>query len=194
MEVLLALTGKDFVLTASNKAFVRGISVLKTTDDKSRTLSPHNLMLFSGEAGDTVNFAEFIQANMQLYGMQNNCELDPKATASFVRRELADSLRSRKPYQVNLLLAGFDTRTSEPHLYWLDYLAAQATVPYAAHGYGAYYCLSIFDRYHRSDISLEEALDIMGKAVAEVEKRMPMDLKGFLLKVVDKDGVRELEA
>jgi 20S proteasome subunit beta 4 len=46
-----------------------------------------------------VQFAEYIQANVQLYGMRNNAnwQLSPAAVASFIRRELARSLRSRVP-------------------------------------------------------------------------------------------------
>ncbi len=87
-----------------------------------------------------VNFAEFIQANIQLYSMRNEVDLGPSAVAHFVRGELASSLRSRKPYTVNLLLGGVDPITHKPSLYWLDYLAALAPLPYAAHGY-AQYCV-----------------------------------------------------
>ena len=86
----------------------------------------------------TVQFAEYIQANIQLYSMRNDTDLGPSAVASFVRGELARSLRSRKPYTVNLLLGGMDPITKRPHLYWLDYLASLAPLPYAAHGYAQY--------------------------------------------------------
>ncbi|KAH6653694.1 proteasome component C11 [Verticillium dahliae] len=36
-------------------------------------------MAFSGEAGDTVQFAEYIQANAQLYSMRNETDLSPSA-------------------------------------------------------------------------------------------------------------------
>ena len=85
-----------------------------------------------------VQFAEYIQANIQLYSMRNNMELSPAATANFVRGELASALRSRKPYTVNLLLGGYDTIADKPTLYWIDYLASQAALPYAAHGYAQY--------------------------------------------------------
>jgi 20S proteasome subunit beta 4 len=85
-----------------------------------------------------VQFAEYIQANAQLYSMRNETDLSPSALAHFVRGELASSLRSRKPYNVNLLLGGVDPITHKPSLYWLDYLAALAPVPYAAHGYAQY--------------------------------------------------------
>ena len=140
-----------------------------------------------------VQFAEFIQANVQLYGMRSNRTqaLSPAAVSSFVRTELASSLRSRvgigsclnfnlkqlikmvkKPYTVNLLIAGYDTVNDKPELYWLDYLAAKAKLPYAAHGYAQYYCLSmqlpsvgsghhadklgILDKHHHPDIDLEQ--------------------------------------
>jgi 20S proteasome subunit beta 4 len=47
---------------------------------------------------------------------------------------------------VNLLLGGYDTSTYAPHLYWMDYLGTLAEVPFAAHGYGSYFALSLLDR------------------------------------------------
>lgn len=70
-------------------------------------------------------------------------ELSPAATANFVRGELARALRSRKPYTVNLLLGGYDSIADKPTLYWIDYLASLAPVPYAAHGYAQYVQLRI---------------------------------------------------
>jgi 20S proteasome subunit beta 4 len=52
-EVLLGITGKDFTLIAASKAAMRGATVLKAADDKTRELNKHTLMAFSGEAGDT---------------------------------------------------------------------------------------------------------------------------------------------
>ncbi|KAI4755900.1 hypothetical protein E4T44_14756, partial [Aureobasidium sp. EXF-8845] len=108
-DVLLGITGKDFTIIAASKAAMRGATILKASDDKTRPLSKHILMGLTGEAGDTIQFAEYVQANVQLYGMRNDIELNPAATASFIRTELAKALRSKRPYTVNLLLAGYDT-------------------------------------------------------------------------------------
>jgi 20S proteasome alpha/beta subunit len=35
----------------------------------------------------------------------------------------------------------------QPKLYWMDYLGTQSDVPFAAHGYGSYFALSLLDRY-----------------------------------------------
>ncbi|KAI9884296.1 MAG: pre-rRNA processing protein [Watsoniomyces obsoletus] len=172
---------------------MRGATILKATDDKTRELNKHTLMAFSGEAGDTVQFAEYIQANVQLYSMRNEADLSPSAVANFVRQELANSLRSRKPYYVNLLLGGVDPITDRPSMYWLDYLAALAPVPYAAHGYAQYYCLSILDKHHHPDISYEQGIKILRMCTDELKRRLPIDFKGVLVKVITKDGIREVE-
>lgn len=52
-EVLLGITGKDFTLVAASKAAMRGATILKASDDKTKGLNKHTLMAFSGEAGDT---------------------------------------------------------------------------------------------------------------------------------------------
>jgi len=193
MEVLLGITGKDFTLIAASKAAMRGATVLKASDDKTRELNKHTLMAFSGEAGDTIQFAEYIQANAALYSMRNDIHLSPSAIAHFVRGELASSLRSRKPYNVNLLLGGVDPITGTPSLYWLDYLASLAPLPYAAHGYAQYYCLSILDKHHHPDIDYEQGIKILRMCTDELKRRLPIDFKGMLVKVVTKDGVRDVE-
>ncbi|KAJ8102787.1 nucleophile aminohydrolase [Lipomyces tetrasporus] len=190
MDVIIGLTTKDAVIVATSMAAVRGVSILKSDDDKTRVVAPHTLVAYTGEPGDTVQFAEYVQANIQLHGMRNETELSPPAITSFVRSELAKSLRSRKPYQVNILIAGYDTATEKPYLYWVDYLASSAQLPYAAHGYAAYYTLSLLDRWHKKDISLDEGMKIMEMCVTELRTRLPIDFKGVQIKIIDRDGVR----
>jgi len=99
MECLFGITGKDFALMAGDTVAARSIVVMKATEDKSRALTPHTVLFYTGEPGDTVTFAEFIQRNIRLYGIRNGIELSPKAAANYTRRELADSLRSKVQYR-----------------------------------------------------------------------------------------------
>lgn len=193
MELLLGLTGRDFTIIAASKAAMRGATILKASDDKTRSLNKHTLMAFSGEAGDTVQFAEYIQANVALYSMRNETELSPAAVSNFTRGELAKSLRSRKPYTVNLLLGGWSELDKKPSLYWIDYLASVAKVPYAAHGYAQYYCLSILDKHHHPDITFDQGMNILRLCTDELQRRLPIDFKGMVVKVIKADGIQELE-
>lgn len=189
MDIILGIRVKDSVLVATSKAFTRGISVLKATDDKTRMLNEFNVLAFTGESGDTTQFADYIQANVQLYSMRESRELNSKAIASYIRQELAKSLRSRKPFQVNVMLAGLDAG-EEPVLSMIDYLGTRADLPYAAHGYAAFYTMSLLDHHYRMDMTLDEGLQLLDLCTEELHKRFPMDFKGLLVKVVDKNGIR----
>ncbi|GET01923.1 putative multicatalytic endopeptidase complex chain PRE1 [Rhizophagus clarus] len=171
MECLIGMVGKDFVLTAADTSAARSITVMKSTEDKSRDLNK----------------------NVRFYEIKNGIELTPKAAATFTRKELATSLRSRHPYAVNLLIAGYDVTALSSQLYWIDYLGSSVNVPFAAHGYGAYYTLSLLDRYHRPDISLDEAKVLVKKCIDELKSRFIINLADFKIKVTDKDGIREIE-
>merc|ERR1712029_682116 len=136
----------------------------KSDQDKFCQLSDRLAMAVSGDSGDAVQFSEYIAKNIQLYKMRNGYELSPHAAANFTRRNLAEALRSRNAYQVNLLMAGHDDE-SGPELYYMDYLASLVKLPFAIHGYGAFFSLSIMDRYYKDDLTKEEALDILQKCV-----------------------------
>ncbi|KAJ3411542.1 Proteasome subunit beta type-4 [Chytridiales sp. JEL 0842] len=191
-EVLLAITGKDFVLTAADATSARSIVVQKRGEDKSRVLNEHNIMLFCGESGDTVQFAEYIQRNIQLYKIRNGVDLSTKAVASYTRKELATSLRSRNPYNVNLLIGGVDPKTGRPELYWQDYLSSSVKLNFAAHGYASYFCMSTMDRYWHPTMTVEEAVSLLKKCLEELKVRFIGNLPGFIVKVVDTNGIREI--
>lgn len=119
---------------------------------------------------------------MPIPARRNHVPLRPPAAAAWVRNQLATSLRSRKPYSVNLLLGGFDPTSSTPSLYWIDYLGTLGTVPYAAHGYGAYFALSTMDRWHDPEGDLEKGLELLRKCIAELETRFIVNLGGWSIR------------
>ncbi|KAI9209363.1 nucleophile aminohydrolase [Polychytrium aggregatum] len=190
MEVLLGLTGKDFVLLAADARSARSIVVMKDGEDKSRNLTDNILMMYMGEPGDTVNFAEYIQCNIKLYGIRNSAQMSTQAAVAFTRKEMATSLRSRHPYHVNLLVGGTDPKTGHPELYWLDHYASSHKMDFAAHGYASYFCMSTMDRYWRPDLTLEEAKELLKKCIGELKVRFIGNFPEFNVKVVDRNGIR----
>ncbi|CAG9863496.1 unnamed protein product [Phyllotreta striolata] len=191
MECLLGIKFDDFVLVAADMTAAQSIIVMKTDENKLFKLSNKLVMAVSGESGDTTQFAEYIAKNIQLYKMRNTYELSPSEAASFTRRNLADALRSRSPYHVNLLLAGYDEKEG-PQLYYMDYLASTIKVNYAAHGYGGFFSLSIMDRNYSKSLSREEGYELLKKCVKEVQKRLIINLPNFKVQCVGKDGITDL--
>ena len=101
MECSIGMCFNDFVMIASDRTDARSILVMKEDTEKAFALSDNLLMSVTGESGDTVQFAEFIQKNVQLFKMRNSYELSPSAATHFTRRNLADYLRSRVSISVS---------------------------------------------------------------------------------------------
>ncbi|OXU19505.1 proteasome subunit beta type-2 [Nasonia vitripennis] len=191
MECLIGIQFKDFVLVAADMTNATSIMVMKSDEHKIHQVSKKLVMAVSGESGDATQFSEYISKNLQLYKMRNGYELSPKAAANFTRRNLADYLRSRTPYFVNMLMAGYDDHTG-PELYFIDYLASCVKVPYAAHGYGGFFSLTILDRYHRDNLTEEEGYALLKKCVREIHKRLIVNLPNFKVQKISKDGITDL--
>ncbi|WVQ71160.1 hypothetical protein IAR50_000685 [Cryptococcus sp. DSM 104548] len=192
MECSFGITGKDYVILASDMGAGRSIVRMKSDENKIKALGPHLAMAYGGEPGDTNNFAEFVERNMRLYNIRHHFPLLPHPASAWIRRTLAESIRSRKPYAVNLLLAGFDTTTSKPHLYWIDYLGTKAVVPYAAHGMGVYVSLSTMDKWWNEDMDKREGVDVLRKCIDETEKRLTVKFD-FNVILIDKNGIHQVD-
>lgn len=192
MESLIGIQFKDFVLLAADRVSLFSIIVVKNDVNKIKALNDSLVMGVVGEPGDSIQFAEYIGKNIQLYKMRNGYELSPGAAATYVQRNLATYLRSRTPYHVNILLAGYDTQAKQAELHYLDYLATSAKVPYGMHGYGAFFVMGLMDHIYKADATLDEGVHMMHQCVSEIQKRLVVNLPAFKLVVIDKDGMREL--
>lgn len=199
---MFGIKGADFVLLATDTRSIRSIVVMKGEEEKFRQLNSSSLLAYCGEAGDTVNFAEFIQRNIQLYGIKNDKELGVSAAANWTRRSLADSLRSRHPYQVNVLVGGIERdhlsqnplTSVSPKLYWIDYMAAMVELPFAVHGYASYFCTSLLDRHWREGMNQEEVLGLLKLCLEELKVRFIVNFPKLAIRIVRHDGVQVINS
>jgi len=191
MQAIFGICGKDFAIVAADKHEQFSIVRLKDDEDKIKVVDGNKLFAVAGPNGDTAQFMEFIEKNIVLYKMRNGIKLGTAAAANFTRNELAHALR-RGPYQVDMLIAGYD-EDEGPSLYFMDYLSSMQKLNKAAHGYGAYFTLGLMDRHWKPDITEEEGLALIRKCIKEMETRFIVNLTKFSIKIVNKDGVRVLE-
>lgn len=95
MECVIGLRTDTFCIVAADTRASRSICTMKHDEEKMFKFSTRILAAVCGEAGDTNQFAEFIQQNMQLYEIRNGYELTPCGAANFTRGNLARALRSQ---------------------------------------------------------------------------------------------------
>merc|ERR1712154_722698 len=122
---------------------------------------------------------------------RNSRSLDNEAIANFTRNTLAQALR-RNPYMTFVIQAGWDEEMG-PSLYWMDYFGSLAKPNATAQGLCSYFLLSLFDRHWKKDMDLEQGLELVGKCIDQLSKRYVISLQSFIVKIVDKDGVRQID-
>lgn len=191
MDSAIGICGEDFVVIGADMAQIRSIMVLKSDENKIVDIDSHKTLSLSGPNGDRVAFSEYIKKNIALYSLRHGSGLSTHAAANFTRKQLAEALRS-DPYQVNLLLGGYDEEQGAA-LYYMDYLASMAKVPYAAQGYASFFVSGLLDRTCKPSMTLDEVKDIFRACIKELGKRFLVNAEHWSFKIVDKDGTRDLE-
>jgi len=193
MDTVIGVKYDGGVVVASDQINARSILMYQTNLDKVAQLTSHSVMGVSGPNCDMVNFSEFIAKNFKLYEHTNDSTpLSLHAQANFTRNELAKALR-KGPYQVNILLGGFDVKTGESALYYMDYLGSLQKVNFGVQGYASHFCLSIMDREWKEGINEQEAIEVAEKCMKELKTRFLINQSNFIIKVVDKDGTRTVK-
>eukprot|EP00173_Palmaria_palmata_P000962 Plantae.Rhodophyta-Palmaria_palmata.ctg14944.p1 GENE.Plantae.Rhodophyta-Palmaria_palmata.ctg14944~~Plantae.Rhodophyta-Palmaria_palmata.ctg14944.p1 ORF type:complete len:220 (+),score=55.38 Plantae.Rhodophyta-Palmaria_palmata.ctg14944:164-823(+) len=199
MESLIALEGDGFIMIAADVANARSVVVMKDDQDKIQVLDNHKLMAAAGTPGDVAKFTEHVTKDLRLSQLRSGIPMSMSAIANYTRGQLAMFLR-KSPYQCNLMLAGYDAANdvdgtpAQTSLYSIDYLGTLTKLKFAAEGYAQYFVLSTLDRFWKKNMSEDDALKVLQKAIDEVQKRLVINQPRFCIKVVDKDGVRILKA
>nr|AIF54501.1 20S proteasome subunit beta 4 [Tritrichomonas foetus] len=130
MLSIVGLCGPDWVLIAADSSVSSSIICMSEEYDRIAEIGKHNALALAGETGDALQLSEYIIGNVALYKFINSVELTTDAISHYIRNEMAKAVR-KNPYQVNMLLAGYDEK---PSLYYLDYLGTRQKIPFGSPG------------------------------------------------------------
>lgn len=187
-DTVFAVSYEGGVVIAADQSNGRSILTYQKNLDKIAKLTEHSMMGVSGANCDLVNFTEYIAKNISLYELANEgTKLSTHAQANFARGEMAKALR-KGPFQVNVLLGGYDAGKGAS-LYYLDYFGALHKVKSGAQGYAQYFCSSIFDKECTDNMTEDDAIKVVEKCINEMQTRFMLSQPNFIIKKVDKDGV-----
>lgn len=182
------------MILATDQVNARSILMYQQNLDKIAELSSHSAMGVSGPNCDLVNFSEYISKNLKLYELSNDgMKLSTHAQANFCRGELAKALR-KGPFQVNVILGGYDEKTpTGGSLYAMDYMGSLVKAKYGAQGHASNFCLSIMDRDWGEGMTEDQAVALVEKCMKELQMRFLINQSNFIIKCIDKEGVRTLK-
>uniref|UniRef100_A0A1I7W8W0 SH3 domain-containing protein n=1 Tax=Heterorhabditis bacteriophora TaxID=37862 RepID=A0A1I7W8W0_HETBA len=209
MHFLIGISTDDFVILASDKAsFAYGAILADNNNDKEYRLGTKLTMMCIGEEGDVAQFGDWTKRNIRLYAIRNGYELSPRSSHHWIRRSIAEALRTQDHYAVDILLGGFDDIEGKAFLGSVDYLGnglgGQVMnyllldnpiyyKPYLFRGFCGRFCYAILDREYKKSMSLEEGLGMVHKCILEAKKRFVANIPGYKVVVIDKNGYRQLD-
>lgn len=101
----------------------KNIQIYILENDKEYRLGKKLTMMCIGEEGDVAQFGDWTKRNLQLYSVRNGYEVSPSCAHHFVRRSIAEGLRSQDHYTVDVLIGGYDDKEDKAFLGSVDYLA-----------------------------------------------------------------------
>ena len=189
MDTVFGIAGKDWVIIVTDTAVNRSIFTLKHNEDKIMDLNQFKIVGAAGEQTDRYQFTNYIQRNLQLQEYRTGFELGVEATAQYMRTELATALR-KGPYNVNMLMGGYDLQEQRAKLYWMDYLGTLQQVNKGAQGYAGYFVNSVLDNHFKADMTLDEGVKACKACIHELRHRFMINQHDFVAKMVSRDGIK----
>ena len=177
---------KDGVILASDTRVTMGFYVAHKFGKKVYKIDDHIGMTIAGTVADAQRVIDIITANVQLYRINLNRPMPVSSAA----RLTANLLFSARGLQAQVLIGGVDE--TGPHVFSLDPFGSLTEEKSVSTGSGSPIAYGVLEDKYREDMSIEELLPIIVKAVNAAMKRDVASGNNYNIIIIDKEGYREL--
>ncbi len=178
----------DHVVLAADKRATAGTLIAHKRVKKILKISDYMAMTISGLVADAQFLVEQARYMVRRYGIETGEKMSVSALASNLSLLLTVYLRVY-PFIVQLLLGGVDEKG--PQLYYLDLYGTISREKYMATGSGSPTAIGVLEEGYRSDMSIEEAVELARKAVLAAMKRDGFSGEGVDVVVIGPGVYRE---
>ncbi|MEM3459326.1 MAG: archaeal proteasome endopeptidase complex subunit beta [Candidatus Bathyarchaeia archaeon] len=179
---------KDGVILASDTRVTMGFYVAHKHGKKIYKIDDHIGMTIAGSVADAQRTVDIVTANAQLYKINMNRPI-PVSSAARIIANLLFSARY-VPFLAQVLVGGVDD--TGPHVFSLDPFGSLTEEKCVATGSGSPIAYGVLEDQYKEDMSVEELLPVIVKAVSSAMKRDAASGDSFNIAVIDGNGYREL--
>ncbi|HUW90896.1 MAG TPA: hypothetical protein VMV43_10345 [Candidatus Nanopelagicaceae bacterium] len=178
---------KDGVVLGNDRRATWGYTVTNKTTQKLFKITDNVGMAAYGLIGDFQFVSRVLKAQAVLYELDANDKIGTKSVAKMV----SNMLYSRKmaPLYTNLIIAGVDKEG--PQVYTLDALGSLIPEEFGATGTGMLLSMGILEADYKPDMSIEDGVKLVEKAIRNSIKRDAMSGNGIDLLIITIDGAEE---
>lgn len=184
----IGLVCKNSVVLASDTRVTMGSYVAHKHGKKIYKIDDHLAMTISGGVADAQRTVDILKVNAQLYKLN----MDRPMPVSSAARLIANLLFSSRyaPLIAQVLIGGMDD--TGPHVFSLDPFGSLTEEKCVATGSGSPIAYGILEDRFKEDMSAEEVLPVIVKAVDSAMKRDAASGDSFNVAVINVKGYREL--
>jgi proteasome beta subunit len=184
----IGLVCKDGVVLASDTRVTMGFYVAHKHGKKVYRIDDHLAMTIAGTVADAQRVVDILTANAQLYRIN----MDRPLPVSSAARYTANLLFSARyvPLLTQVLIGGVDD--TGPHVFSLDPFGSITEEKMVSTGSGSPVAYGILEDKFKEDMSVEDVLPIIVKAVKAAMKRDVASGDSFNIAVINDKGYREL--
>jgi len=186
----VGIIGTDFVLLAADQQATMGNTIADDDARKIYQITDYIALTISGTVGDSLAIIRFLKAQANLYEIERNTKMTPRALTSM----LSNVLNGNRyyPYMFMPVIGGIN---SAPELYEVTpFGCISEKKKYAVTGSGTDFALTTLDSEYKEGMTEDEALFLGVRAVMAAKNRdIYTGGKTITVIIIDKAGYREVD-
>lgn len=181
---------KDGIIIGADRRMTAGFIATDKTS-KVYELSKFIVGTTAGHAADNQLVMRHIKSEFKLFELQKERTITVKEAAMILNSIQYSLIRSQGSV-VSVILGGYDEKTG----FSLYNMSPDGTIVandgYVADGSGSIYVKGVLDTNYSSNLSEKDALELIEKGFKASFKNDPSSGGGFIVKVITKDGIKEV--
>jgi len=183
---VLGLKTNDFVILSAEKRMTYGSYVVAKHVKKIFRITDSVGAAAAGLISDMQELFRQISSLVKL----RELEIGKKVPVKGIAKLTSKLLYSHKlyPYYTQILIGGY---IDSPGLYSLDPLGSVIDDKYMVIGTGAEVAIGIIEAGYREDLTIDEAVELVTKAVKTAIGRDALSGDGLDIMIIDKTGIKE---
>ena len=189
----IGLICKDGVILAAERKATMGYMIASKDDLKITEIAPHIGITQAGMVGDLQALGRYLKAEVNLFELKNKKRITVKSTASLLANILYSGRWSFFPYQIQIILAGYDE--SGPNLFVLHPDGSKlGEKRFFSTGSGSPFAFGVLETEYKDGLSVEEGKKVAIRAIkAAVARDIASGGKGMDIAVINEEGFRLLK-
>ncbi len=186
----VGIIGTDFVLLAADQQATMGYMAADDDAVKIYKITNNVALTISGAVGDSLAVIRFLKAQANLYEVERETKITPKALTSLMSNVLNGN--RYYPFIFMPIVGGVNSR---PELYEVTpFGCISEKKKYAVTGSGTEYAISTLDVDYKEGMTEDEALALAIKAIS-ISRNRDINTGGrsITVAIIDKDGYRQVD-